>query len=48
MRNHLTAVFDKIGVSSRSQAIVFARDRGLALPLTLKTRDICPGFRPAN
>jgi DNA-binding CsgD family transcriptional regulator len=30
VRNHLTAVFDKIGVSSRSQAIVFARDRGLA------------------
>jgi pimeloyl-ACP methyl ester carboxylesterase/DNA-binding CsgD family transcriptional regulator len=28
VRNHLTAVFDKIGVSSRSQAIVFARDRG--------------------
>jgi pimeloyl-ACP methyl ester carboxylesterase/DNA-binding CsgD family transcriptional regulator len=30
VRNHLTAVFDKIGVSSRSQAVVFARDRGLA------------------
>jgi len=30
VRNHLTAVFDKIGVTSRSQAIVFARDRGLA------------------
>jgi len=30
VRNHLTAVFDKLGVSSRSQAIVFARDRGLA------------------
>jgi pimeloyl-ACP methyl ester carboxylesterase/DNA-binding CsgD family transcriptional regulator len=30
VRNHLTAVFEKIGVSSRSQAIVFARDRGLA------------------
>lgn len=29
VRNHLTAVFEKIGVSSRSQAIVFARDRGL-------------------
>jgi pimeloyl-ACP methyl ester carboxylesterase/DNA-binding CsgD family transcriptional regulator len=29
VRNHLTAIFDKIGVSSRSQAIVFARDRGL-------------------
>jgi len=32
VRNHLTAIFDKIGVSSRSQAIVFARDRGLAAP----------------
>jgi len=32
VRNHLTAIFDKIGVSSRSQAIVFARDRGLARP----------------
>jgi DNA-binding CsgD family transcriptional regulator len=30
VRNHLTAIFDKIGVSSRSQAIVYARDRGLA------------------
>jgi DNA-binding CsgD family transcriptional regulator len=29
VRNHLTAIFDKIGVSSRSQAIVFARDRGI-------------------
>ena len=29
VRNHLTAIFDKIGVSSRSQAIVFARDRGM-------------------
>ena len=28
VRNHLTAIFDKIGVSSRSQAIVFARDGG--------------------
>jgi len=30
VRNHLTAIFDKLGVSSRSQAIVFARDRGMA------------------
>jgi pimeloyl-ACP methyl ester carboxylesterase/DNA-binding CsgD family transcriptional regulator len=30
VRNHLTAVFDKIGVSSRAQAIVFARDRGFS------------------
>ncbi len=30
VRNHLTTIFHKIGVSSRSQAIVFARDRGVA------------------
>jgi pimeloyl-ACP methyl ester carboxylesterase/DNA-binding CsgD family transcriptional regulator len=30
VRNHLTAVFEKLGVTSRSQAIVFARDRGVA------------------
>jgi len=30
VRNHLTAIFDKLGVTSRSQAIVFARDRGVA------------------
>ena len=30
VRNHLTAVFDKLGVTSRSQAIVFVRDRGIA------------------
>ena len=29
VRNHLTAIFGKLGVSSRSQAIVFARDRGV-------------------
>jgi pimeloyl-ACP methyl ester carboxylesterase/DNA-binding CsgD family transcriptional regulator len=29
VRNHLTAIFDKLGVSSRSQAIVFARDHGV-------------------
>lgn len=29
VRNHLTAIFDKLGVTSRSQAIVFARDRGV-------------------
>lgn len=32
VRNHLTAIFDKLGVSSRSQAIVFARDRGVTGP----------------
>jgi len=28
VRNHVTNVFDKLGVWSRAQAIVFARDRG--------------------
>jgi pimeloyl-ACP methyl ester carboxylesterase/DNA-binding CsgD family transcriptional regulator len=28
VRNHASAIFDKLGVSSRAQAIVFARDRG--------------------
>lgn len=29
VRNHLTSIFDKLNVSSRAQAIVFARDAGL-------------------
>jgi len=29
VRNHITHIFDKIGVESRSQAIVLARERGL-------------------
>jgi len=29
VRNHLTSIFDKLSVSSRAQAIVFARDVGL-------------------
>jgi DNA-binding NarL/FixJ family response regulator len=28
MRNHVSHLFDKLGVWSRAQAIVFARDRG--------------------
>jgi two-component system response regulator DegU len=28
VRNHASNVFDKLGVWSRAQAIVFARDRG--------------------
>ena len=28
VRNHLSGVFDKLGVRTRAQAIVFARDRG--------------------
>jgi pimeloyl-ACP methyl ester carboxylesterase/DNA-binding CsgD family transcriptional regulator len=28
VRNHVSSVFDKLGVSTRAQAIVFARDRG--------------------
>jgi pimeloyl-ACP methyl ester carboxylesterase/DNA-binding CsgD family transcriptional regulator len=30
VRNHLSHVFDKLGVSTRAQAIVFARDRGFS------------------
>ncbi len=29
VRNHITHIFDKLGVQSRAQAIVLARDRGL-------------------
>jgi DNA-binding NarL/FixJ family response regulator len=29
VRNHITHIFNKIGVENRSQAIVLARDRGL-------------------
>jgi DNA-binding NarL/FixJ family response regulator len=28
VRNHASNIFDKLGVWSRTQAIVFARDRG--------------------
>ena len=28
MRNHVSNLFDKLGVWTRAQAIVFARDRG--------------------
>jgi len=28
VRNHLSSIFDKLGVWTRAQAIVFARDRG--------------------
>jgi DNA-binding NarL/FixJ family response regulator len=28
VRNHISSVFDKLGVWTRAQAIVFARDRG--------------------
>lgn len=31
VRNHVTRIFDKLGVRSRAQAIVFAKDKGLAL-----------------
>jgi DNA-binding NarL/FixJ family response regulator len=30
VRNHITAIFDKIGVENRAQAIVQAREAGLA------------------
>ena len=32
VRNHVSHLFDKLGVWSRAQAIVFARDRGLPAP----------------
>jgi DNA-binding NarL/FixJ family response regulator len=31
VRNHVTRIFDKLGVASRPQAIVLARERGLGL-----------------
>ena len=30
VRNHVSNLFDKLGVWTRAQAIVFARDRGFA------------------
>jgi DNA-binding NarL/FixJ family response regulator len=30
VRNHLTNIFEKLGVDSRARAIVAARDRGIA------------------
>ena len=30
VRNHLTNIFEKLGVDSRARAIVVARDRGVA------------------
>jgi DNA-binding CsgD family transcriptional regulator len=29
VRNHVTRIFEKLGVNSRAQAIVLAKDRGL-------------------
>ena len=31
VRNQLTRIYEKLGVSSRSQAIVFARDHGFGV-----------------
>jgi len=31
VRNHASSVFDKLGVWSRTQAIVFPRDKGFRL-----------------
>ena len=33
VRNHASNIFDKLGVWSRAQAIVFARDRGFTMPV---------------
>jgi len=38
VRNHITRVFDKIGVEHRYQAIVQARDAGLGLKGKIGTR----------
>ena len=43
MRNHITAVFAKIGVENRAQAIVQAREAGLAGE-PAADRDTGPGF----
>jgi DNA-binding NarL/FixJ family response regulator len=32
VRNHVTRIFDKLGVHSRAQAIVLAKDKGLSSP----------------
>jgi DNA-binding CsgD family transcriptional regulator len=31
VRNHITRIFDKLGVESRAQAIVLAREAGVGL-----------------
>jgi DNA-binding NarL/FixJ family response regulator len=33
VRNHVTRIFDKLGVHSRAQAIVLAKDKRLATAL---------------
>lgn len=37
VRNHLSNIFDKLGVWTRAQAIVFARERGFTLPDSPRT-----------
>ena len=39
VRNHLSNLFDKLGVWSRAQAIVFARDRGFGTEPSGRSRD---------
>ena len=48
VRNHITSIFDKLGVSSRAQAIVFARDRGLAASRNELTGTNVPPGRGAD
>jgi pimeloyl-ACP methyl ester carboxylesterase/DNA-binding CsgD family transcriptional regulator len=36
VRNHVTRIFEKLGVHSRAQAIVLAKDRGLLAPAAIK------------
>src|SRR4029079_13633999 len=42
VRNHITRIFDKIGVEHRYQAIVRAREAGLGMHGTHRSRTIIP------
>lgn len=48
VRNHITHIFDKIGVENRSQAIVLARDRGLGQPGSGTGGSACTPSRRAS
>ena len=51
MRNHITRVFDKIGVEHRYEAIVRARDAGLGVAAACQftlAGTFVPGSRPRS
>ena len=49
VRNHLTNIFEKLGVDSRARAIVLARDRGLCLGRASRSNEVHVGtFVPAR